>query len=47
MLCFATDYPHWQVNSAEQALPPISDGEQFRAIMAGNARALYGTRLDG
>jgi len=47
MLCFATDYPHWQADSAEQALPPLADGEQFRAIMAGNARSLYGTRLGG
>jgi predicted TIM-barrel fold metal-dependent hydrolase len=47
MLCFATDYPHWQADSADQALPPLADGEHFRGIMAGNARALYGIRLGG
>ncbi len=45
MLCFATDYPHWQFDDATEAVPPTDDAALLRAIMGGNARALYGGRL--
>ena len=41
LLCFASDYPHWQADTPADALPPIGDGSTLRAIMAGNARTLY------
>lgn len=45
LLCFSTDYPHWQADSDAEAVPPLADGPALRAIMAGNARRLY--RLGG
>lgn len=45
MLCFATDYPHWQSDTAAEAVAPVPDGPALRAILAGNARRLY--RLGG
>lgn len=42
MLCFATDYPHWQYESPEAALPPLPDGPALRAILSGNAQRLFG-----
>lgn len=41
LLCFGTDYPHWQAQEADDAVPPLVDGDLLRAIMGGNARALY------
>jgi predicted TIM-barrel fold metal-dependent hydrolase len=45
LLCFATDYPHWQADTAAEAMPPLADGPALRAIMSENARTLY--RLGG
>jgi predicted TIM-barrel fold metal-dependent hydrolase len=41
-LMFSTDYPHWDFDAPDQALPKIKlpDGVED-AIMAGNARELY------
>jgi len=41
MLCFSTDYPHWQYDQAADALPPVGD-DDLRRILGDNARALYG-----
>jgi predicted TIM-barrel fold metal-dependent hydrolase len=41
-LLFATDYPHWDMDSPEQAFKfRMTDAEQ-RRILADNARAVYG-----
>jgi predicted TIM-barrel fold metal-dependent hydrolase len=41
-LMFSTDYPHWDFDAPDQALPKIKLEEGVaEAIMAGNARALY------
>jgi predicted TIM-barrel fold metal-dependent hydrolase len=40
MLCFSTDYPHWQYDSPAEALPPVDD-ETLRGILGENARTLY------
>jgi predicted TIM-barrel fold metal-dependent hydrolase len=41
-LLFATDYPHWDMDSPEQAFKfRMTEAEQ-RQIFADNARALYG-----
>ncbi len=45
MLCFATDYPHWQADTDAAAIPPLDDEAALAAIMSGNARRLY--RLGG
>jgi len=45
LLLFATDYPHHQYNTAEDALPPGVEGDALRRILAGNARRFY--RLEG
>ena len=40
-LMFATDYPHWDFDSPDQALPSDLPFEVRRKIMAENARAFY------
>lgn len=42
MLLFSTDYPHWQFDGQEDALPAPLPPDLERKILADNARALYG-----
>jgi uncharacterized protein len=41
MLLFATDYPHWQFDTAEGILPSGLRDDLERAILAANARSIY------
>jgi predicted TIM-barrel fold metal-dependent hydrolase len=41
-LMFSTDYPHWDFDAPDQALPSGLTPDLKAGIMAGNARALYG-----
>jgi hypothetical protein len=40
-LMFATDYPHWDFDAPDEALPQWLPEDTRRAIMAENARAFY------
>jgi hypothetical protein len=41
LLMFSTDYPHWQFDSPEEALPAVISEPLRSKIMASNARAFY------
>lgn len=45
-LMFATDYPHWDFDAPDQAIPPSVGTELRRAIRAGNANRLYDLGLE-
>lgn len=45
-LMFSSDYPHWDFDSPDEALPVTLPREAKRRILAGNASALYGIPLD-
>jgi len=41
-LLFASDYPHWDFDDPQLTLPHSIDPDRRQAILAGNARELYG-----
>ena len=41
-LMFATDYPHWDFDAPNRAIPPIISDEMREGIMVGNAATFYG-----
>jgi len=43
-LMFATDYPHWDFDAPDRALPRVLDAERRRKILGENALALYGLK---
>jgi len=44
-LLFATDYPHWDMDSPFETVPEFLPREFKRRMLAGNASALYGIEL--
>jgi uncharacterized protein len=38
---FATDYPHWDFDAPDAAIPATVSPDLRRSILADNARALY------
>lgn len=46
-LLFATDYPHWDFDAPDAAIPIPLEPELEQAIMAGNASRLYRLELEG
>jgi uncharacterized protein len=45
-LLFATDYPHWDMDSPFEAIPPLLTPEVKADVLARNAAALLGLELD-
>ncbi|WP_209125142.1 amidohydrolase family protein [Alkalihalobacillus sp. BA299] len=41
LICFSTDYPHWDYDSPFEALPPNLDEGLKRKLFSDNARAFY------
>ena len=41
LICFSTDYPHWDFDSPLEALPPGLPEDLARKIFSENARATY------
>jgi uncharacterized protein len=41
LVCFSTDYPHWDFDSPVEALPPDLDSNLSQKIFYENARAIY------
>jgi predicted TIM-barrel fold metal-dependent hydrolase len=40
-MLFATDYPHWDFDAPDRALPPTIGPDLRRAIFGGNALGLF------
>lgn len=45
-IMYASDYPHWDFDSPEEALPPLLPLETRRKISYENASRLYGVSID-
>jgi len=41
-MMFATDYPHWDFDDPNRAIPMVMSGEERRMIFRDNARAFFG-----
>jgi uncharacterized protein len=46
-IMFATDYPHWDFDSPERAIPSSLGAQRRAAILRDNAHRLYRLRVDG